>query len=103
MAAYITQVERIRAQILRNAQATGAATASSMQGPMVYNEFMGVALDTTNPWVTSVAGTGTVARAVVTARPVIRLASSSISCMTDVRQSTTVPKVSKTSALTDAT
>ncbi len=48
-------------RLFRNAQATGAATASSGQGAMKYSEGWNVAIDATNVWTTSVGATGTVA------------------------------------------
>ena len=59
--------------ILRNAQATGPATAASFQGPMLLNDSFTVAVDTTNVWATSLGGTGTFARQVVSGRPLARL------------------------------
>ena len=50
-------------RLLRNAHATGAATAINTQGPMIINEQWSTAtLDGTNTWVTDPTGTGTVAR-----------------------------------------
>ena len=74
MAAYITQVKTLRRQLLRNAQATGAATARSSQGPMIFNELWGAAaIDATNLWTTTVEGTGTVTITTSTTRRVCAL------------------------------
>lgn len=52
-------------RILRNQQATGAATAINGQGPVLYHEpWAHTTLDTTNVWVTAVSAGGSVAHQV---------------------------------------
>lgn len=69
-------IRSLRSQIdraLRNSHTTGAATASSAQGPMLVHDLWTAALDTTNAWTTSLVGTGTAAVAAVTRRRVCQL------------------------------
>jgi len=50
------------ARLLRNQQASGAATATTAQGPMAYHEVWAAAIDATNLWTTGAGGTGSVAQ-----------------------------------------
>ena len=49
---------RLRDRLLHSAPATGAATASSSQGPVLLHDLAMAALDTTNTWQTNVGATG---------------------------------------------
>lgn len=66
-------------RLLRNAHATGAATATSGQGPMIFNEQWRAALDTTNTWTATLGVTGTAAVGTVSGVRVLRLLAPAIS------------------------
>ena len=52
-------------RLLRTANATGVATATTSRGPMVLSETWAAAIDTTNVWTVTVGATGTAAVASV--------------------------------------